>query len=637
MTVKKKYSLLLVSLLAACCCSAQLNIYSALTIPDSLRTDADVVMRDESIRLVVKDKNTARYEVHQVFTVMNEQAKKHLSFVEYSDKFRVLDDAEIKLYDVMGVKKNTWSKKEMNSGKYGDELVPEGKYTFFNVSTPSYPVTVEFNYSVKFKGIFSLPGYEMQPPWQSVQHSVFEVEAPADLGVRYKLLNTDIQPAVVKDGSDNVLKWEISNRKAYKREKHSGSAFAYEPFVLIGPNKFQLDDYEGDMTSWKNFGSWIDNLYAKTTGLPEDKKLFYQNLVKNAATDKEKAAILYNYLQNNMRYVSIQLGIGGLRPFPASFVDEKKYGDCKALSNYLKSALDAVGIRSNVVIIQGGLTPRNVLEDFPANYFNHAILCIPQQNDTTWLECTSTTLPFGQLGPFTENRKAMLVTENGGVLVNTPVSNHQTNTQKVHTIIEVNDDGGAKVSTGFTLFGEDRDEMLMRYHDMKEDEKRKFFITQNEWKQPDELEISNSKDKANPYQLAAKMSYEKIYSFNAGSKHFFETRLYPIFDEEIPDNTKRKADYYFDYPYQVLDTTLYKFPAGYALENMPKNKTVQFPFAHYSSNYNWDAATRTLTVIAALQIKERVIKAADYTQLLDFKKQVMADISEKIVMKKEQM
>ena len=615
--------------------NAQLNIYSALIIPDSLKADADVVVREENIRLVIKDKNTARYEVQQVFTVLNEQAKKYLSFVEFSDKFHVLDDAEIKVYDLTGKKINTYSKKEMTSLNYGEGLVPEGKVTYFNVSAPSYPITVEFNYSIKFKGIFSLPGYDMQSPWQSVQHSVFEVEVPADLGVRYKLLNTGIDPEITHTGSKQLYRWEQKNLKAYKLEKHSGSAYSYEPTVLIGPNKFQLDDYDGDMTSWKNFGDWINNLYSKTTGLPEEKKQFYRDMVKNATTDKEKAAILYNYMQNNMRYVSIQLGIGGFRPFPASFVDEKKYGDCKALSNYLKSALDAVGVKADVVIIQGSITPRNVLEDFPANYFNHAILCIPEPKDSIWLECTSTTLPFAQLGPFTENRKAMMVTDDGGVLVNTPVSNYKTNTQSIKTVIEVNKDGGADVNASCTLYGEVRDEMLMRYHDLKDDEKRKFFITNMEWKHPDYFEISNSKNKDNPYLVTAKMNYEKIYSFNAGNKLFFNPRLYPVFDEEIPDNEKRTRDYYFTSPYQVIDTTVYKFPAGFSPEAIPKNKLLQFSFAEYSSSYAWDAAAHSLISIALLQLKDRIIKAADYTKLLDFKKQVMADMNEKIVMKKE--
>ena len=614
---------------------AQPNIYSALTIPDSLRKDADMVMREENIRLIIKDKNTARYEVQQVFTVLNEQAKKYLSFVQFSDRFHVLDDAEIKTYDLLGVKKNTWSKKEMTSLNYGEGLVPEGKVTYFNVNAPAYPMTVEFKYSIKFKGIFSLPGYDMHSPWQSVQHAVFEIETPADLGVRYKLINTNIQPVIHLDGGTEIYKWELNNLKAYKLEKHSGSSFSYEPTVLVAPNKFKLDEYDGDMTSWKNFGAWINNLYLKTVGLPEEKKHFYQVMVKNAATDREKAAILYDYMQNNMRYVSIQLGIGGLRPFPASFVDDKKYGDCKALSNYLKSALDAVGVKSNIVIIQGSNTPRNVLEDFPANYFNHAILCIPQPQDTIWLECTSTTLPFAQLGPFTENRKAMMVTDQGGALVNTPVSNYKNNTEIVHTVIEVNEEGGAKVKTNYSVWGDGRDELLNRYHDLKEDEKRKYFITYNEWKQPDNFEISNSKNKANPYQVSATMDYEKIYSFNAGSKLFFEPRLYPVFDEEIPEYEKRMRDYYFTCPYQVVDTTVYKFPAGFTLETMPKNKLVNFPFAQYSCNYNWDATTQTLTIIAVVQIKDRVIKAADYAKLGDFKKQVMADMNEKIVMKKQ--
>lgn len=631
--MKKSFTLLFLSTIALCS-HAQVNIYSALTIPDSLRKNADMVIREENIKLSVKDKNTARYEVHQVITVLNEQAKRFLYFIQYSDKFHVLDDAEIKTFDLLGNKKNTWSKKEMNSGKYGDELVPEGKYTFFNVNTSSYPVTVEFNYSIKFKGILGLPDYNMQLPGQSVQHSVFEVEAPRDMGVRYKLLNTTRKPEMTRIANEDIYRWELNNLPAFKLEKHSGAPYAYLPMILIAPNKFQLDEYDGDMTSWKNYGLWINDLYDKVSGLTEGKKQFYLDMVKNAPTDKEKAAILYNYMQNNMRYVSIQLGIGGWRPFPASFVEEKKYGDCKALSNYLKSTLDAVGIKSNLVIIYRDYEPRIVDENFPMNDFNHVILCIPQAKDSMWLECTSTSLPFANLDETTLSRKAVMITGNGGVLVNTPVSNFKSNTESIYTEIEVNDEGGAKVKMNHTLYGDGREKMLMRYHDLKEDDKRRFFITNMEWKNPDIFEISNSKNKENPYLVTAKMGYEKIYSFNAGSKLFFETRLYPIFDEDIPEE-KRLRDYYFTVPYQLMDTTVYKFPAAFSLETLPKNKLVQFPFAEYSCNYTWNVASHTLTSIALLQVKDRVIKVADYPKLLDFKKQVMADINEKIVMKKQ--
>ena len=72
-------------LLTAFFSHAQLNIYSALTIPDSLKKDADMVMREENIKVTIKDKNTAWLDVHQIFTVLNEQAKK-ISF--FSGVFR---------------------------------------------------------------------------------------------------------------------------------------------------------------------------------------------------------------------------------------------------------------------------------------------------------------------------------------------------------------------------------------------------------------------------------------------------------------------------------------------------------------------------------------------------------------------
>lgn len=175
----------------------------------------------------------------------------------------------------------------------------------------------------------------------------------------------------------------------------------------------------------------------------------------------------------------------------------------------------------------------------------------------------------------------------------------------------------------------------MRFHDMKDDEKRKYFLTDRSWKQPDVLNITTADKTSNPYWLKASMEYDKVYSFNAGSKLFFEPRLYPIFDEDIPENNKRMRDYHFTCPYQVLDTTVYKFPAGYTLENLPKNRSVTRPFAQYTCTYTWDANAHTLISVALLQLKERVIKAADYDALYDFNKQVMADVNEKIVMKKE--
>ena len=614
---------------------AQINIYSALAIPDSMKKDADVVVRDEYIKFTIKDINSAKFEVHDVYTILNEQGKHLLNFHESSDKFEQLEDAEIKIYDAFGIKQKTYSKKDMATEAISNDLVPDGKTTYFSVNAPAYPFTVEINYTKKYTGLFSYPANFFQNPYHSIQQEVFDVEVPSDLSIRYKILNCNYQPVITHNGNKDFYHWGIKNLKAYRVEKNVGFSYNFQPMVLLAPNKFQLDSYDGDMTSWKNFGNWYNKLCVGTSELKDERKLFYNNLVKDAKTDKEKAAILYNYMQSNMRYVSIQLGIGGWKPFKASFVDEKKYGDCKALSNYLKSALDAVGIKANLILIYRGYQYKNVDENFPMNEFNHAILCIPKVNDTTWFECTSTTLPFTTLDETTLNRKAIMIADSGGIVISTPKSNYKNNTESFSTSIEMDDAGAAKVNTTYKAVGEERDNLLMRFHDMKDDEKRKYFINRKEWKQPDVIDITTSAGKDNPYLILAKMEYEKTYSFKSGSKYFLESRLYPIFDEEIPETDKRKRDYYFTYPYQSVDTTVYHFTAAFSVESLPKDKLVSLPFASYNCNYKWDAATHTLSTITLLQIKERIVKAADYPALLDFRKQVMADVTEKIVMKKE--
>ena len=135
-----------------------------------------------------------------------------------------------------------------------------------------------------------------------------------------------------------------------KKVPSSGSD-KYPHVKIVSDQIFALWPRRVTFSSWKSFGSWIKDLYQGLDVLPPDRQQFFKSLVENAGSETEKIKRIYTYLQQNFRYVSIQLGIGGLKPFSAEFTDKKKYGDCKALSNYMKAALKAVGIKSYVAII----------------------------------------------------------------------------------------------------------------------------------------------------------------------------------------------------------------------------------------------------------------------------------------------
>src|SRR5207244_663743 len=98
--------------------------------------------------------------------------------------------------------------------------------------------------------------------------------------------------------------------------------------------------------SWQELGKFQVQLNSGRDKLPDAVKQTVHQLTDQISDPKEKVRILYEYLQRNTRYISIQLGIGGFQPFDASFVASKSYGDCKALSNYMYSLLKEANIKS---------------------------------------------------------------------------------------------------------------------------------------------------------------------------------------------------------------------------------------------------------------------------------------------------
>ena len=605
------------------------NKYIAFTIADSLLKDANAVMREDVMHFRVKDVNSAVMEVHEIVTVLNEEGRHHLSFGYPSDKFHYLDEAEINVYSALGKKLNTYNKKEMQTTAYGSGLVEDGKTTHFEVTAPSYPITVETKYTVRYKGILDYPDDNIQGPNTGVEHFLYSVEVPNNLGLRYKVLNSNVKTQTIAGAEATTYTWEANNLAPKKSELHNGGYSRYAAAIVIAPNKFKLDDYEGDMSTWKNFGEWNYKLIGNNNKLSEGGRSFIKNLVKDATTDEQKARLIYNYLQNNMRYVSIQLGIGGWRPFPADFVQEKKYGDCKALSNYMQAALDAVNVKSYYAVVNAGANGEPAREDFPASRFDHIILCIPQPGDSIWLECTSNTSDFGELGDFTENRKALLVTENGGVLVNTPASKWSSNIFTSTTHITLLADGTGKAEALISGTGECKQMQVAYTYQQTDDEKRRYLLQVVDWKQPDELTITNSDRTKTPYRLQASMNYSQLPSFKTGSKMFLAPRLYPLFNETIPETDHRTQSYFFSYPYGVTDTTIFHLPEGLGMDNLPTEKNIDNAFGKYNSSYTYNADAKTLTVIANLRITRNEVAAGDYPQLLAFKKAVLADMNEK--------
>ena len=628
----KKIYLAFAAYLIASTGFSQVNVLDASTIPATLKTDAHSIKREEKIEFEVKDIDAARLTVHQVYTVLDAQGEDLLLFHEYSTAFRKLDDAEIKVYDANGKFVNKYKLKEMHAEAVGEGLVEDGKVYYFRVAAPAYPITVQYDYEVKYKGTLNYPDYDIEEPGQSVESSSFTATVPADLDLRFKACNTKLTPAINAVGKNKIYRWEVKDLASVPLEEGTANDNSVYPRVLMAPTKFSMDGNEGDLTSWKNFGSWYYTLCNGVVNLPDETKNRLKEMVKNAASDKEKMYIIYKYLQANFRYVSIQLGIGGYKPFDAAFVNEKKYGDCKALSNYAKACLDAVGINSYYAIINCEYNSPPVDPSFPQNDFNHVILCVPSQKDTTWLECTSNTSDFGVLGSFTENRNALLITPAGGVLVSTPRSKAAENIFTCTTKVLLKEDGSGESESDIKTSGEFKQELIHYVMNEKKDDQKKYLVSYLGFIQPDDFEFTKDAEKDSA-ETTFKFYIEKIPEFTAGTKMFLNPRIYKMWHAKLPADDKRLHDYYFEYPFTKVDTTVYQLPANYTVENLPRSRDDKFEYGSFKTNYTYDVKDNTVTTVATLSLSKNVIPADKYLSTRKFFGNVIDEYTEKIIIK----
>jgi hypothetical protein len=570
---------------------------------------------------------------HEIVTVLNEKASRQLAFVITSYQHRVLEDVTINLYDADGNLMEKIGRKELGSRAHGSGLVEDGKIFFIQLATTKYPVTIEKKYSLRLRSTWQFPSFYFGAPSQSVENIRLQVKYPKSMDLTYKTLALNIQPKREEDNNNVTLTWEGSSILPILWEPASGSWAFRAPGVRLSLGKFSMDGFDGDGNSWKGLGLWYNKIVGNANKLKPEYQEEIRSMTTKAGDDREKVRILYNYLQDNFRYVSIQLGIGGFRPFPADFLHEKKYGDCKGLSNYMQACLDAVGIRSYCAWVRSGEDEIYMDTSFTSFVFDHQILMVPLKNDTIWLECTSNTNEFGHLGAFTENRTVVLLTEHGGKLSRTPRSKADMNRWAASNEVRITESGSATLRMSINATGSYR-YLLQHLALQSADEAKTYLVHEMGFSQGDKMDLSFPEPGQTDYRVTLEAETRKAHDFKAGSKYFLRSRPYPIWNMKLTDTSVRKLDLLLGGdPFVRADTTIFLLPAGWTVESLPRNSSSVFRWGSFEARYRFDAERNAVVAETKLSLHSCIIPAADYADTRKFFKAVAEDGNQKLVIR----
>ncbi|MEQ9425441.1 MAG: DUF3857 domain-containing protein [Cyclobacteriaceae bacterium] len=543
---------------------------------------ANSIVQKNYMEFEVLSPGEAVLKVDYAITILNKGAESLARLRAFHDKFRTISNVKAFVYDKNGEQIRKVPKEDILDLSIisGFAFYDDNRIKYLNPDYKDYPYTFEYSYTARYSGLLTYPSWFVYSDYnQSVVHSEFSVVVPRNMSVRYLEQNGVLKPEVQSIDGKVVSTWKASNLVAIKEEPFSKGLYSYSPSVIIAPNEFEMEGIYSKNESWNDFAQWISSLNQDRDDLSEDKKEEIRELVKGVESDSEKVKILYNHLQNETRYVSIQLGIGGWQPFKASTVEELGYGDCKALSNYMKAMLDVVGINSNYVLVSAGANQPNIKKDFPGNQFNHAFIMVPSAKDTIWLECTSQQTPFGYLGSFTDDRDVLIINEDGtGNIVRTPAYSPEENLQKRNVMIKIDEEGNATadVFTSFTgakyfevlpylLYGGDKAQSAL-YQSI---ELQNFTINEfdHESKANDEI-VRQMNLSVSGY--ARKSGTNLIMPLNFANSQV-----------GIKSNDVRTNEIQVRRASTEIDDIVYEIPVGYHIANQPSPVTIDSQYGKY--------------------------------------------------------
>ncbi|WP_439128660.1 DUF3857 domain-containing protein, partial [Polaribacter sp.] len=380
-------------------CSQEIK-YSSSLIPKELKQNANAVVRDYAIEITIEDTDKMIVSKREVVTVLNKLGKVDAKLVEGYDEDTKITDLSARIYDALGneIKKYKERHFEDVSAVDGGTLYSDSRVKYVDYTPISYPYTVVFESTYKTSTTGFIPWWQpINGYYVSVEKSSYKVLNPNKIPWRFKNINFD-KFSVKKQESDTEIFYSLENQPGFKYENSSVHYREILPKAMITLNNFSLKGVAGQYKNWKEFGAWMNaELLKGRDQLEPATVLKIKNLVSGVEDPIEKAKLVYKFMQEKTRYISVQVGIGGWEPIAANQVDKVGYGDCKGLTNYTKALLDAAGVTSYYTVVYAD-EKRDIDKDFSSIQGNHVILNIPNKGKDVWLECTSQTMPFGFLG-----------------------------------------------------------------------------------------------------------------------------------------------------------------------------------------------------------------------------------------------
>lgn len=599
---------------------------------DQSKLDAIIHLDEMKIDIV---NNHPKIYIHKIITLLNKNKNEFVDFAVNYDKQTSVKFINGFIYDKQGKVVKKIKRSDLKDQLDMAEFASDDRLIYYEPmqNTTTFPITVEYEYEISQTFLLNLPEWNPVPDYNvEVVKSTLEITADAENLIRFHEINNPPKLIKTQQNKSITFKWVLENFKAINEEDEAPDIDKITPSILFAPAIINYNNSQNQFLTWNDFGKWINNLNKDRDILTDDIKQKIIEITKDKNSVYDKAKTIYEFMQSQTRYISIQFGIGGIQPMLASSVCAKGYGDCKALSNLYVAMLKSIGINAYYTLVLAG-RKKNIVKEFPANQFNHVIVCLPINNDTIWTECTSQKIPFGYLGDFTDNRDVLVVSEKS-IIAHTKKYDFNNNITVTKAEINIDIDGNAAfvINQSYQGLSSEKLASIYNYYTPVEQAQKisDFFYFKNI--QLYNFQFEMEKDSMQRLNLSTKLNCRE-YASKTSNRLFIPLNLIHPFIYKHHSDTNRTQLIVERRNYTQIDTVFIKIPTNYLTETNDFSTILISEFGEFSIALKKQA--NDFLYIRKLILKSNTFSPSQYVKRCAFFKEVALADAQRMILKKQ--
>jgi len=495
----------------------------------------------------------------------------HNKLVDISAKSCFLENGKYKCTKVKAFK----TKDDLNGNIFHDDS-KETEFFYPKLLEGSQTI-LEYNSSIndpKFISGFTFSSYVF------TKRASYTIIADNNIELGFSFFNIDsskISFSKEEKGGKTIYKWIGKDLDKLKHETGAPNIRFSLPHIIP---RIKSYTYNGKTTKilgdLDDLFAWYASLIAESQTNEDNEYLkgVVDSIAKNSTTELEEVKNIYYWVQNHIKYIAFEAGMQGFIPEKAATVCEKRYGDCKGMSNIIHGMLDIANIKSHLTWIGTRSIPYKYEEVPTLAVDNHMITTyIADDGKYYFLDATDSYLPFGYPSSFIQGKEALLYIDSVSYEVKeVPVVSTENNSVLDSVYITIVNDS-IKGSGQARLTGYYKARLTSKIADLdfkkKKDYITSYFSKGNNKFSIQKFEILNLTNKDQALIINYEFTLENYLTNNED-----ETYL-NLFLEKTMSNDKilddRENDIEYRFKSSITNKTVFHLPQAMQLVHLPQN------------------------------------------------------------------